>query len=75
MRILVVDDDPLTLDFLAKKLREQSYAVDTAADGEDGLFKAQSWDYDAIVLDDPGLNAYQPQRGARPSARLGYGRR
>ena len=51
MRILVVDDDPLTLDFLSKKLHEQGYAVDTSEDGEDGLFKAQNWDYDAIVLD------------------------
>lgn len=32
-------------------LREGGYSVDTAADGREGLFKAQSWDYDAIVLD------------------------
>ena len=51
MKILVVDDDPLTLDFLSKKLRGQGYAVDTSEDGEEGLFKAQTWDYDAIVLD------------------------
>lgn len=51
MKILVVDDDRLTLDYLAKTLRDQGYAVDTAAEGEDGLFKAQNWDYDAIVLD------------------------
>jgi two-component system, OmpR family, response regulator len=51
MRILVVDDDPLTLSFIGMRLREQGYAVDTSEDGEDGLFKAESWDYDAIVLD------------------------
>lgn len=51
MRILTVDDDPLTVSFIGRKLREQGYAVDTAADGEEGLYKAQSCDYDAIVLD------------------------
>src|SRR5687768_170335 len=61
MRILVVDDDTLTLDFLAKKLRDEGYAVDTAEDGENGLFKAQSWDYDAIVLDVlmPGISGWE----------------
>jgi len=32
-------------------LREENYAVDTAEDGDDGLFKAQGGSYDAIVLD------------------------
>jgi two-component system OmpR family response regulator len=36
---------------LARALREEGYAVDTAEDGEDGLYKATSTDYDAIVLD------------------------
>jgi two-component system, OmpR family, response regulator len=60
MRILVVDDDTLTLDFLAKKLRNEGYAIDTADKGEDGLYKAQNWDYDAIVLDVvlPGLDGW-----------------
>ena len=51
MRILVVEDEPDLLSSLAKALREEGYAVDTAEEGEDGLFKARSWDYDAIVLD------------------------
>src|SRR5262249_55977695 len=51
MRILVVEDEPRLLRNLAKALREEGYAVDTAEDGEDGLFKAQSYGYDAIVLD------------------------
>lgn len=51
MRILVVEDDPTTLALLAKTLRDHGYAVDTSEEGEDGLFKAQNWDYDAIVLD------------------------
>jgi two-component system OmpR family response regulator len=51
MRILVVEDEPDLLRSLAQALREEDYAVDTASEGEDGLFKAQSSDYDAIVLD------------------------
>jgi two-component system, OmpR family, response regulator len=51
MRILVVEDEPRLLHNLAKAIREDSYAVDTASDGDDGLFKAETYDYDAIVLD------------------------
>ena len=51
MRILVIEDEADLLASLAKALREEGYAVDIAADGEDGLHKAQSRDYDAIVLD------------------------
>jgi len=51
MRILVIEDEADLLASLAKALREEGYAVDTAADGEEGLYKAQNWDYDALVLD------------------------
>src|SRR5881394_2557769 len=51
MRILVVEDEPRLLRNLAKALREEGYAVDTAEDGDDGLFKAETYNYDAIVLD------------------------
>lgn len=51
MRVLVVEDEPELLRPLAQALREDGYAVDEASDGEEGLFKAQSWDYDAVVLD------------------------
>src|SRR5512143_3794288 len=51
MRVLAVEDEPDLLDSLTKALREDGYAVDGAVDGEDGLYKAESYDYDAIVLD------------------------
>src|ERR1051325_4732079 len=51
MRVLVVEDEPRLLRNLAKALREEGYAVDTADAGDDGLYKAESYDYDAIVLD------------------------
>lgn len=51
MRLLVVEDEPDLQSLLARALRGQGYAVDTAEDGEQGLYKAQAWDYDALVLD------------------------
>ncbi|MEY2466421.1 MAG: two-component system, OmpR family, response regulator [Verrucomicrobiota bacterium] len=51
MRILVVEDEPDLLRSIAQALREEGYAVDTAANGEDGLFNAENTNYDAVVLD------------------------
>jgi two-component system OmpR family response regulator len=51
MRILIVEDEPDLLRSIAQALREEGYAVDTAPDGEDGFYKAENYDYDAIVLD------------------------
>lgn len=51
MRLLVVEDDPDLRRLVAEVLLEAEYAVDIAADGEEGLLKAQAWQYDAIVLD------------------------
>jgi two-component system OmpR family response regulator len=51
MRILVVEDEPDLLVALGRALRDEGYAVDTAPDGEEGLYKAENWEYDALVLD------------------------
>ncbi|MFO1499482.1 MAG: response regulator transcription factor [Verrucomicrobiota bacterium] len=51
MRVLVVEDEKDLLRSLTMALREEGYAVDTAEEGEDGLYKAETWTYDAIVLD------------------------
>jgi two-component system OmpR family response regulator len=51
MRILVVEDEPRLLRSLAKALREEGYAVDTAEAGDEGLYKAENYSYDAVVLD------------------------
>jgi two-component system OmpR family response regulator len=69
MRVLVVEDEPDLLRALTKALREEGYAVDQAADGEEGLFKATSWEYDAIVLDLmlPRLDGWQLLKQARRS--------
>jgi two-component system, OmpR family, copper resistance phosphate regulon response regulator CusR len=51
MRILLVEDEPRVAHFIARGLREQSYAVDIAADGEAALYQASLTDYDLIILD------------------------
>jgi len=42
MRILIVEDEPDLLRSIAQALREEGYAVDTANNGEDGFYKAES---------------------------------
>ena len=61
MRILVVEDDISTGDYLKKGLGEAGYSVDLARNGTDGLFRALEHGYDAIVLDVmlPGLDGWQ----------------
>ncbi|MDB6078603.1 MAG: transcriptional regulator [Akkermansiaceae bacterium] len=68
MRILIIEDDPLLLRSLAANLREENYAVDTASDGEDGLFKASNADYDCIVLDGmlPVFDGWEVLKRLRP---------
>ncbi len=51
MRVLLIEDDVRIARFVSKGLREDSYAVDVAQDGEDGLFQAAITDYDLIILD------------------------
>ncbi|CAI0944894.1 Transcriptional activator protein CopR [Serratia proteamaculans] len=61
MRILVVEDDISTGDYLKKGLGEAGYSVDLARNGTDGLFLALEHGYDAIVIDVmlPGLDGWQ----------------
>jgi two-component system, OmpR family, response regulator len=61
MRLLIVEDEPDLRSALAKGLREEGYAVDVAEDGEEGLFKAEAWEYDLILLDVmlPRLDGWQ----------------
>jgi len=51
MRLLIIEDEPDLCRSLAIALREEGFAVDTSEDGEDGLDKALSSAYDALVLD------------------------
>src|ERR1700704_5318833 len=51
MRVLLVEDEPNAAHVLAKGLREQTYAVDVAADGDTAIFQVGTTDYDAVILD------------------------
>lgn len=51
MRILLVEDETHAARMLAKGLREQTFAVDIAPDGEAALYQASINDYDLIILD------------------------
>ncbi len=51
MRVLVVEDDPALSNLLVRALREESYAVDLAQDGQEAEWLAFENPYDIIVLD------------------------
>ena len=57
-RILIIDDEPRILNFIARELTAQGYAVDTATDPADGLAKSTSEGFDLVILDllMPGLD-------------------
>jgi two-component system, OmpR family, response regulator len=69
MRVLVVEDEPDLLGSLLQALREDGYAADGAPDGEEGLYKAENYEYDAIVLDImlPGIDGWELLRRLRKS--------
>lgn len=51
MKLLVVEDDADLRRVVVKLLEAEGYQVDACSDGEEGLYKSQNWDYDAIILD------------------------
>jgi CheY-like chemotaxis protein len=51
MRLLIIEDDRESADYLVKAFREVGYVADLASDGEEGLSLADSGDYDVLVVD------------------------
>ncbi len=51
MRILVIEDDRKTSEFIVKGLKESGFAADSADNGQDGLVQAAAYDYDLLVVD------------------------
>jgi len=51
MRILLIEDDVKIASFIIKGFKAQGYAVDHAADGEEGLYLAVTEPYDAAIVD------------------------
>lgn len=67
MRILVVEDDPTTADYIAEGLRQEGHAVDLLAQGRDGLVRATTEDFDVMIVDRmlPGLDGLSLVRALR----------
>ena len=51
MRILIIEDEAALLERVTAQLREQGYAVDSAADGRTGLYLGQEYPLDAAIVD------------------------
>jgi DNA-binding response OmpR family regulator len=69
LRILLVEDEARMAAIIAKGLREQSYAVDIARNGEQALYDAAINSYDLVILDVllPGQDGYSVCRSLRAS--------
>lgn len=69
-RVLVVEDDASTADYIAKGLREEGYAVEHVADGSDALYMATTSQFDAIVMDRmiPGLDGLSVVKALRAAS-------
>lgn len=67
MRILLMEDDRKTVDYVAKGLTEAGHVCDVLHDGRDALFAATQNAYDVIVADRmvPGLDGLSMVRSAR----------
>jgi two-component system copper resistance phosphate regulon response regulator CusR len=67
MKILVVEDESKTGDYLKQGLVEAGFIVDLARNGIDGLHHGESGEYDLAILDVmlPGLNGWQVLAGIR----------
>ena len=67
MKILIVEDEPKTGDYLRQGLSEAGFVVDLARNGVDGLHLARSGDYALLVLDVmlPGLDGWGVLRSVR----------
>src|SRR5438270_8719753 len=71
MRVLVVEDEASMAASLRRGLEAEGYIVDHASDGEDGLWKATEFAYDAVVLDImfPKLNGFAVTQRLRAADR------
>ena len=72
MRLLLVEDEEDLRRGLEQALREEGYAVDSAGEGTDALYLAETWNYDAIVLDImlPGLDGWEILQRVRKTKKV-----
>ena len=71
MKILIVEDEPKTGDYLRQGLTEAGFVVDLARNGIDGRHLALTEDYDLVVLDImlPGIDGWSVLRDIRADGR------
>jgi two-component system copper resistance phosphate regulon response regulator CusR len=71
VKILIVEDEPKTGDYLRQGLREAGFVVDLVPNGTDGLHHALEGDHDLVILDVmlPGLDGWQILQGMRHHGR------
>lgn len=71
MKILIVEDEPKTGDYLQQGLSEAGFTVELAVNGTDGLHLAAEGDHDLLILDVmlPGMNGWQLLRSLRDKGR------
>ena len=71
MKILVVEDEVKTGDYLRQGLAEAGFVVDLARDGRDGLHAALTADYELTILDVmlPGIDGWSVLRGIRAAGK------
>lgn len=71
MRLLIAEDDQKLSKALARGLRAEGYAVDTASTGDEALLQARVYDYDAVILDVmlPGPDGFVVCRTLRDEGR------
>ena len=71
MRVLLVEDEPDVASALARALTDAAFAVDVAADGNEGLFAALEAPYDVVILDVmlPGQSGWDVLKALRASGR------
>jgi two-component system copper resistance phosphate regulon response regulator CusR len=71
VKILIVEDEPKTGDYLQQGLREAGFTVELAVNGLDGLHLATHGDHDLLILDVmlPGMNGWQLLRSLREQGR------
>jgi two-component system copper resistance phosphate regulon response regulator CusR len=72
VKILIIEDEPKTGDYLRQGLREAGFAVDLVSNGEDGLHHALEGGHDLVILDVmlPGMDGWQVLRSLRSHGRL-----
>ncbi|WP_051421347.1 response regulator [Burkholderia cepacia] len=67
MKVLVIEDEVRSAEYLAKGLAESGYSVDTVHDGLDGIHWFHEGEYDAVILDVmlPGADGWTVMKAIR----------